>query len=295
MRVILLPVLLSLITTLVVSCGNNSAGDETSRLQSERDSLLLLANENQRELERMTTFFDEVAACIDSISEQEKLLVAQVDIETNKRYSKSEMAQRLNQLSEIITGQRRRIASLVDSLNNQVDTARINGLRSTIAYLTQQLDIKETQIQRLKAEINGHKRDIRSLTAKVEDLNNEVIDLTSRNGALVEAVQVQSNIINEGYVLVASKQQLKQMGIIEGGGFLRSSKVNLGKVNPSQCNKVDIAALKEIPINSKKVKLLSPAPPSSYTIRNNGQSSTFVINDANAFWSLSNILVIQTQ
>lgn len=85
------------------------------------------------------------------------------------------------------------------------------------------------------------------------------------------------------------------MGVIEGGGFLKSSKIKLSNVNISKCSKLDIATFRELPIQSRKVKILSPAPESSYVINRNGDVSKLVITDATAFWSLSNILVIQTQ
>lgn len=294
------PVIKSLtILTIIVSIGLSSckgnSGQNITELKNERDSLLILANENQRELTQMNTFFEEVSSCLDSISEQERLLVVKSEVEGNGKYGKADIIQRLNQLHQIITGQHQRITSLVDSLDDNSDTTRLAGLRNTISYLTNQLKQKEEQIERLKAEIRGQQRSIRSLNAKVGNLNNEVSILNDKNTALTEAVKVQSQIINEGYVLVASTNQLKEMGIIEGGGFLKKSKVNIGKVNKQNCSKVDITHFKELTINSKKVKLLTPAPSSSYAINKNGSVSVFTILDASSFWSLSNVLVIQIQ
>jgi len=276
------------------SCGSNKSDDTLAqRLQNERDSLYVLSTYNQRELDRMTSFFDEIAACIDSINEQERVLLNQVDIETNRRYSPKELARRLDQLSGIIGGYRNRIASLVDSLNNRVDTARLAGLRSTISFLTKQLDSKEAQIKRLQNEISGQRRNIKQLSEKIENLSSSVEELSSQNSALTEAVHVQTEIINEGFVLVATKDQLKEMGVIECGGFLRRSKTNLANVSTASCNKVDIAKFKKLPIESSKIKLLSPAPSGSYRIIKNGSSSTLEILNTGAFWSLSNVMVIQ--
>ncbi|MDE7437990.1 MAG: hypothetical protein K2M93_05840 [Muribaculaceae bacterium] len=277
----------------MTSCGKKDNAEDVDALRIERDSLYAAANANQRDLELMTSFFDEVSACIDSVSEQERLLTIQMGAESNRRYSQSDVAMRLNQLSQIILGQRERIASLVDSLNNRVDTVRTSGLRNTIAYLTNQLSTKEAQINRLKAELSGQKRNISSLKERVNKLTSDVGDLTAQNTALSEAVQTQTEIINEGYVLVADKQQLKELGVIEGGGFLRKSKTNLSKISTSHCNKVNIAMFKELPIHAKKVKLLTPAPASSYILRQSGDMTTLVVKDATSFWSLSNILIIQ--
>lgn len=277
----------------MMSCGNKAGFEDT--IAAERDSLKVLVDENQRELERMTDFFNNVAACIDSISEQENLLTLTVDPETNRRYSSREITARLNQLSEIINSQRSRIVSLVDSLTNSMDTTRINGLTNTIAYLNEQLNRKEAQIAQMRAELNSERRNVKRLTSQVTELSGTVDYLSSKNEKLTEAVQVQSKIINEGYVLVASKRQLKEMGVIEGGGFLRKSKVNLGKVATSRCSKVDIATFEGLTLDSDKITILSSAPSSSYNITKNGGRSTLTVTDPSAFWSLSNVLVIQTK
>lgn len=296
MRNRFIPICLLLLSLLATSCGGRSdSAPDTDRLRAERDSLIVVAADNRRELERMTTFFDEVATCIDSITRQENLIVEEVNFERSRRGNSAELVQRLNQLTQIISDQRERIASLVNSLNNQADTTRLAGLRNTIAYLTGQLARKEEQIQRLRAEVSGNQRSIRNLNARIQDLSAEVGDLTTQNTALTEAVQVQTEIINEGYVLVASRQRLKELGVIEDGGLLRRSKVHLGRVTTAMCSKVNVAIFNELPIPSRKYKILSPAPESSYTIRRAGDTSTLIITDANAFWSLSNILVIQTQ
>lgn len=296
MRNRFIPICLLLLSLFAASCGGKSdSAPDTDRLRAERDSLIVVAADNRRELERMTTFFDEVATCIDSITRQENLIVEEVNFEKSRRGNSAELVQRLNQLTQIISDQRERIASLVNSLNNQADTTRLAGLRNTIAYLTGQLARKEEQIQRLRAEVSGNQRSIRNLNARIQDLSAEVGDLTTQNTALTEAVQVQTEIINEGYVLVASRQRLKELGVIEDGGLLRRSKVHLGRVTTAMCSKVNVAIFNELPIPSRKYKILSPAPESSYTIRRAGDTSTLIITDANAFWSLSNILVIQTQ
>lgn len=286
-------VILSFIGYVICSCNSNSKSESEIRLQAERDSLLHVAASNQEELDRMTSFFDDVASCIDSISIQEALLVPQVYKEgSNKKINSKELIEKLNLLAEVITGQRERIAHLVDSLNNRVDTTRTAGLRNTIAYLTNQLAQKEDQIAKLKAELSSQQMNVKTLTSRVNQLTSAVGELEMQNSNLTEAVKYQTEVINEGYILVADKKQLKDMGITEGG-FLKKSKTNIGNVNLSKCSKVNISVFTELPVNAKSIKILSSVPTGSYTIKSNGNSQILKITDPNAFWSLSNVLVIQ--
>lgn len=288
-------VIICLSAAVTGSCGgnDNTAAEET--LLAERDSLQALATTNQKELERMTSFFNEVAACIDSINEQESILVAEVDIETNRRYSQREIARRLSQLEEIITGQRERIASLVDSLNNRTDSTRTRGLRSTITFLTQQLEQKEVQINRLRAQLRGHQRDITNLREQVQGLTADVQNLTNQNDELHATLIVQTEVMNEGLLLIADKDRLKELGIVEGGGFLRRTSVNLGRVTPDLCQRVDIASLTSLPIPGRKVKILSPVPDGTYSLSRDGERTILTIHNPETFWSLSHTLVIQYQ
>ncbi|MBO4977733.1 MAG: hypothetical protein J6C67_03330 [Muribaculaceae bacterium] len=287
--------MLAVIVPAMMSCSGEGDTSREDELRNERDSLLALATSNQRDLERMTMFFNEVSACIDSITEQESILVNQVDPETNRRYSRREVARRLSQLEEIISGQRNRIDSLMNTLNDRVDTTRTRGLRSTIQYLTSQLEAKEAQIARLQEQIRGHRQNIDMLQGQVQELTGEVEDLNTRNNELEQAVTAQTEIINEGYVLIADKERLRDLGIIEGGGFLRRTRVNLNRVSREMCSRVNMAQMTSLPIPSTKVKVLSPVPEGSYSISKSNGSSTLTINNPTAFWSLSSVLVIQTE
>lgn len=287
--------MLAVIVPAMMSCSGEGDTSREDELRIERDSLLALATSNQRDLERMTMFFNDVSACIDSITEQESILVNQVDPETNRRYSRREVARRLSQLEEIISGQRNRIDSLMNTLNDRVDTTRTRGLRSTIQYLTSQLEAKEAQIARLQEQIRGHRQNIDMLQGQVQELTGEVEDLNTRNNELEQAVTAQTEIINEGYVLIADKERLRDLGIIEGGGFLRRTRVNLNRVSREMCSRVNMAQMTSLPIPSTKVKVLSPVPEGSYSISKSNGSSTLTINNPTAFWSLSSVLVIQTE
>ena len=52
--------------------------------------------------------------------------------------------------------------------------------------------------------------------------------------------------------------------------------------------------MNEIPLNSSSPKILTQMPTSSYKIEKKSKNqSTLYILDANAFWSVSNFLIIQ--
>ncbi len=107
-----------------------------------------------------------------------------------------------------------------------------------------------------------------------------------------EVLVQQDALLNEGYVKIGSKAELKAAGLLTGG-FLKKNKVDMSSIDKSLFQKVDIRHVTEIPIPSKKPKLLSPAPADSYHFETDGGSSTLVITNPTRFWSVSNFLIIQ--
>lgn len=121
--------------------------------------------------------------------------------------------------------------------------------------------------------------------------DNEQLNNTINNQ--VEALKIQSDIINEGYVMIGTKKSLSEQGIVSGG-FLKKKKVNPNAVPKDQYTKVDIRTFNEISLNSSSPKILTQMPDSSYKIEKKGKKQcTLYILDANAFWSVSNFLIIQ--
>ena len=276
----------------LASCGGGD-GVQTAELERQRDSLCSLAEERGTQIDRMSSYFDSVASCLDSIAVNEHLLLPVIDPETNRPYSRVEVRERLELLAELISRQRERIRQLTDSLSNAGNSPGGAGLSNTVLYLTQQLDEKESKLTALMAELNDRNRSIRELNQRIGALSDELQQKSEQNAALTEAVTTQSEIINETYVLIGSKKQLQQAGALTKGGLFKKSSFSASTINVSMCQKVDIRQFNEIPLNSRNPKILSGAPAGSYHWQSTTDGKILVIDNVPAFWSLSNILVIQ--
>lgn len=278
----------------VISCGNSSTRDsQNNELKRINDSLLLVSNRYETEVQVMNNYFDSIAICLDSIAIYENLLIPIVNPETKQRYSKAQIRDRLNQLGELITNQKAKIASLSETLSKSSDSLRSSGLLTTIEYLRAQLDEKQKRINNLIRELEGKNKDIRTLSNSVAALETELTASKTKNEVLTSAVMTQSEIINEGYILVGNKKRLQDLGILSKGGLFKKSKYQPDNINTSLCQKVDISAIRSIPLNSNNPKILSAVPSGCYSMTHNGESSILHIDNPNKFWSLSNVLIIQ--
>ncbi len=156
------------------------------------------------------------------------------------------------------------------------------------------MEVKEARINSLLVEINNKNKDIAQLTTHVNNLKSEVTEINKKNEMLSTAVVEQTKMLNEGRILIADKKKLQEIGVLTKGNLIKKSKFNPNNVNLEYYETVDISQVRTIPLNSKKPKILTPVPSGSYKI-DNGQDGgkILIISDPTAFWSLSNILVIQ--
>jgi len=294
MRKPLLYALSVLVTLSVWCCGGDADREYVSKLKHERDSVCSMLDSRDKQIDQLTGFFDSLSVYIDSITMQEDLLINIVDPETKRTMSRAEMRRRLESLSNTIARQRDRIRQLTDSLNNTGDPEKYASLSNMVVYLTDQLTQKERKVNQLMSEINKKDRSLRELTQSYNEVQAQLTEAQAQNEVLSTAVVEQSDAINETYILVGTKKELKSWGVLTKGGFLKKSKFNAGAINLDMCQRVDIRNVTELPLKSKKPQILTAVPDGSYHwVKRANDITALVIDNPTAFWSLSNILVIQ--
>ncbi|MBD5289853.1 MAG: hypothetical protein HDS26_04115 [Bacteroides sp.] len=244
-------------------------------------------------VQEMDNYFDSIARCLDSIAIYEDMLIPVINPETKQRYSKAEIRRRLSQLGELIANQKAKIASLSEALSKRNDSVKTSGILTTIEHLRTQLGEKEQRINNLVRELEGRNIDVRRMSGKISALENELSSSKSQNEALASAVIAQTEVLNEGYILVGTKKHLQELGVLSKGGIFKKSKYQPNNINTSMCQKVDISVVRSLPLSSKNPKILTAAPSGSYHIDANGETSVLHIDNPHQFWSISSVLIVQ--
>lgn len=267
----------------MIGCG------EKTKSNPEADSLKNVLNSKLSEMSEMDLFLDAVNASMDSVLNLDGSVLRSVGETTMSK--KEQIKQNIAAYKDVLQRQRDRLAALEKKLgasNNQ--NAK---LLKTIESLKVQIDEKDQAIAALTEELEKRNFDISNLKANVEKLNAQVATLEEDSKVKDEALVAQSNMLNEAYVFIGTKKELKDAGILKSG-FLKKAKLNLSEVNSSVFTKIDIRNTKTFNIPSKKPEILTQAPAGSYTIiENDDKSSTLTVTDPEKFWSISNYLVIR--
>lgn len=273
-----------------VSCSDNKVNMLTSQI----DSLNTVLATRTAAYEEMNNCLDIIVSGLDSIEHQEQIIYMKKDEVSGRPLTAREIKERIDYLEELLQRHRERIRVLEDSLKIQSDK-RVDALKKIIANQQKQLEEKERTIGTLRAEIGKQKEQLKELAYNVETLTGDKARLEEQVTTQGEALDIQDEIINEGYYIMGTRKELKDAGIINTTLLgIGRSKVNLEQAALEKMEKIDIRTFSnEITIPSKKVKILSHMPENSYAIiMENGVSKLF-IKDPALFWSLSRILVIE--
>lgn len=164
-----------------------------------------------------------------------------------------------------------------------------------IEHLNKELVEKDLTIQSLQKEISMNRKNIAELQEQKVELEKNVSDLQEKENIHKQVLETQSDMLNECYVKVATKKELKDAGLLVGNGLLSKKKIDNSKLNKELFMKVDMRNFLELPIPVKKIKIMTPEPPTtSYTIDKTKDGIILRIQDPASFWNASNYLIIQT-
>ena len=276
---------LVLFSLFIVSCSGNM---DTTNYLAERDSIKILSERQQKELYELDSVMSIVALSLDSIVQTEANLYYSQE---GRRLSRHDMLNNLDNFMELINRRRKQIIALQDSLQNRGDN--VQNLTKIITYLNIELAHKDQEIKDLKIKVAQKDHIISSLKANVLALENDFEDLEEKTKTIEEVLVVQNEMLNEGYVKIATQKELKKLGLLMGGGLFSKQRFDQSKIRKEEFMKVDMRDFLELLVDSKKVKILTPMPNNSYSLNVVNDKTVLKITDSALFWSVSDFLVIQ--
>ena len=284
--------LLTLIIVFTGIAAFTSCGGGTSAEQKKIDSLENAFKQRNADYDELNDYLTVIANGLDSISAQEGILFGGNNTPGESPVlSRERIKENIEAFQQTLSEQRQQIAELKKKLKS--GSAANAKLSTIITSLEAQLAQKEEEISMLRAELDDKNKSIETLMGDLASVRQRSQEQASQIAEQEEALAAQDEMINEAYVKIGSKSELKQLGLLSGG-FLKKSKVDFTKVDKSTFSKVDIRKTSRIEIASKKAKLLTPQPAGSYTIEHFDNSCVLTVSNPQLFWSVTNLVIIQT-
>jgi len=268
---------------ILASCNNEQAKQEEKLRQ---DSLLQVQQDSL-----MNVFHGELEAIASKVKEvNAKNGIFNLDTSENKVLSKETILSQVESLDQLLSSNQNQLNDLYkrmrdSKLNTEQLESKIKEKQETIAQ-------REAYIDKLVKMLED--KDI-----KIDQILASVDSMRVTNIGLTEEVIKMDEEMHQVYYVVGEAKELKEKGITtkEGGlmGLGGSKKLDVSKLDISLFKMVDERDLTSIPLFSKKAKLVTNHPESSYSFKLDaaGQTESIEITDRKRFWMATDYLVVE--
>ena len=266
--------------------GKSKKAEEEVLAQATREELATAVADR----DQLLSLVNEINQGMDQIKQLENILTVSNNIPGETTTQREQIQSDIAAIQKALQDRREKLAELENKLANS--NQNNNTLRKTITSLRAQIDSQTAEIASLRDNLGQAQERIGQLDAVVDSLNTTVSSVTDeRNIAQEESVNL-ANELNTCYYAIGSKAELKDRHIIETG-FLRKTKLLKGDFDQTFFTTADKRTLSRIALHSKKAEIMTNQPEGSYVIDDDNGQKILVITNPDAFWSLSNYLVIK--
>jgi len=277
---------------MATSC-NVERSEKYQTLLAERDSLYTEAVAAKGGFDNALNTINEIEDALEAVRAQENIIMME-----NQEGNNNKAVSEINAIQLTLQENRQKIDNLEKQLAEQ--GAKSKALNQTVSRLKKQLEEKDAYINSLKEELQQSREQIAELNEQVNDLSNDVTELTTnldvmavQNAVQKTTIENQDAMLNTVWICIAPQQTLVEKGILSKGGLFQATEISKQGFDKSQFMQSDKRDLDVIPLNTKKAKVMTNHPESSYQINGEFEGSLSLhIIDKDAFWSMSNYLVV---
>lgn len=268
---------------LLVACSD--ANKATQELQAKLDSLTLINEGYEQDLAETDSLVAAVLTNFQDINTVEGM----INVRPGQELSMTQK-DRIKDNMTLINDKLRASSEALDALTQKLEASGGDNkrLRSTITALKKDLEIQKQRILSLTEELARKDIAINALDSIVTGLNSDVERLNEATSRQAATLAAQEHELNTVRYCIGTKGDLKDYRLLQGSNIVTDN------AELSYFTTADQRKLSQIPLHSRKAKLMTTHPSSSYElISDSDKNLTLNIKDHKAFWSASKMLVIQ--
>lgn len=270
----------------LISCNQKQDKEQQSLFEISKQELATALEER----DQLLALVKEVSSGIEQIKQLENIMTLTAVSPTENAGQRAQILTDIASLKEKIQQRKARLQELESKL--QKSTINNRELHETVEALSVQMDSQIEEIESLRQQLMSANERIGVLNNAVDSLNTTVSAVTGERNAAREASVRLENELNTCYYVVETNSELKKHNIIESG-FLRKTKLMKGDFDRGCFVISDKRMLDILPLKTKKAKILTNHPETSYQITEVKGQKVIRITDPDQFWSLTNYLVVQ--
>jgi hypothetical protein len=265
----------------------NYKTDAYKSLEQEKDSLLLEEQKKTAQLNQVLAVMNLIEDNFTQIKEAENFVTFQTGQEQLTDDSMQRVVENLDLIKTTLTDNRKQIETLKKQLARSKSSTR--DLNKLVERLKSQVEEHTQLITKLREELALKDIRIAELDQLVTELNTNLADSQEKISQKEQTISSQETQLNKVWYVFGTRKELKEQEIFTRNGLLEEG------FNKGYFLETDARNLKEIPLYSKKAKLLTNHPASSYVLERINEYLVLKIINSNKFWEISHYLVIEVE
>lgn len=273
----------------LTSCGQHKK--EIARMQTQQDSIAQLGVQKDASILELLGDMNEIQMNLDSIKTIEKIVSVQTAPGKElKSAAKQRIAEDIAQINSLLQKNKELVKNLQAKL--RASNIKVAEVEKMIELLNKQIGDKDSEIAILKQELDNLHIDVAGLNQKIETITAESEQTISEKNQAIEAQTIAMNTV---YYAFGTKKELEEKNVIEKeGGFLGLGKtIKMKKdFNRDYFMKVDLREFNQLPLNTKKAKVVTFHPAETYHLTGDKTVESLVIDQPAEFWKASKYLLI---
>jgi len=276
--------LLLLLIPVFLSCGRE-AKKKAEELQARTDSLMSQTLQKDEAINEFVRSINEIQGTLDTIKMKENIINLSTDRGGELKLSaKDQIKSDIQSIYSLMEKNKETLNALNKKLRNS--SMKVEELQKMVERLNKDIAQKTADIEDLRAKLAKMNIAFDMANLKIDTLSRTVRTQDRKLDDQSQTIAAQDAALHTAYYVIGTSKELKKSGVIKSGEVLSD-------FNKDLFTKIDIRRTTEISILSKKAKILSSHPSSSYKF--NGDKKliqSLQILDYKTFWSNSKYLVI---
>jgi hypothetical protein len=276
--------LILLLIPVLFACGR-AAKKEAEAMKAKNDSLMAQTMQKDEAINEFIATVNDIQGTLDTIKMKQNI----INLSTNKNgelklSAKDQIKSDITSIYMLMEKNKKELADLTHKM--KASNMKVTELQKLVDRLQKDIADKNVEIESLRDKLAKLNIIIETANLRADTLSNVVKSQSGRLNEQQQTLAQQEAALNTAYYIVGTEKDLKKKGVIGKGKLLSD-------FNKSLFTKVDIRKLTEVSILSKKAKVFSNHPTSSYKLVGDKKIiQSLQITDYAAFWSNVRYLII---
>lgn len=266
------------------SCGENSSAYKA--LKAQYDSVAMINQHYEADLSETDSLVASVLTNFQEITSVESM----INVNPRKGDMRMSDKERIKDNVTLISDKLRASSEALEALTKKLEGSGKENkhLRQTIAALRKEMELQTSRAKTLTEELERKNMTIGVLDNMVNALHGDVERLNKAAADQAAVLASQEKELNKIRFCIGTKSDLKEMKLLKGGQVVTEN------ANEHYFTHGDLREVTQIPLMSKKAKLLTVHPAGSYELVPDGEKQlTLNIKNPQAFWANSRFLIVQ--